>query len=114
MARGLGIVSLLAALAVGGYLFSAQWRSSGPTSPAASTAVEAAEQVAAGVNLQQAATAMEQFRAANGTYAGADLGGSGGVVLLRADASSYCLQAASGAAVLHLAGPGGAPAAGPC
>jgi len=35
-------------------------------------------------------------------------------MLARADASSYCLQAGTGATLQHYAGPGGTPAAGPC
>ena len=77
MIRSFGFVSLLAALAIGGYLVSAQWRSAGPTSPTASTAIAAAGGEVATLNLQQAALALEQFRAESGSYAGAALGGFG-------------------------------------
>jgi hypothetical protein len=36
------------------------------------------------------------------------------MTLVRADASSYCVQTVSGTLVEHLAGPGGVPAAGLC
>jgi hypothetical protein len=110
--RTLGFVSLLAALAIGGYVMSAQLRTSGPTSPAASTAITAAGAEVGALNLQQAALALEQFRAESGSYAGAALGGFA-VILRRADSSAYCVETAR-APVTHLAGPGGTPATGPC
>ena len=110
--RSLGFVSLLAALAIGGYLVSAQWRSAGPTSPTASTAIAAAGAEVGTLNLQQAALALEQFRVESGSYAGAGLGGFG-VILRRADFGAYCVETVR-APVTHLAGPGGTPAAGPC
>ena len=112
MIRSLGFVSLLAALAIGGYLVSAQMRSSGPTSPTASTAIGAAGAEVGTLNLQQAALALEQFRAESGSYLGAALGGFG-VTLRRADPSAYCVETVR-APVTHLAGPGGTPATGPC
>ena len=111
MVRAFTFVSLLASLGVAGYLVKGQLATSGPKSPTASRAIAAGEAAAAAVNLQQAAATLAQFRAANGTYAGADVAG---VTLVRADATSYCLQAISDGAVFHEAGPGGAPAAGHC
>jgi hypothetical protein len=110
--RTISLVSLLTALAVGGYLVSAQWRSAGPTSETASTAAAVAGGEVGTLNLQQAALALEQHRAATGGYAGAELGGFG-VVLRSADSSSYCVATVR-APVFHLAGPGGAPTAGGC
>jgi hypothetical protein len=46
------------------------------------------------------------------TYAGAPV--TAPVTLVRADATSYCIQAGQGTAEVHIAGPGGTPAAGPC
>lgn len=112
MIRSLGFVSLLATLAIGGYLVSAQLRTSGPTSATASTAIAAAGAEVGTVNLQQAALALEQFRAESGSYMGAVLGGFG-VNLRRADSSAYCVETVR-APVTHVAGPGGTPAAGPC
>jgi hypothetical protein len=110
--RTLSLISLLAALAIGGYLLSAQWRSAGPTSEQGSAAAETAGAEVATLNLQQAALALEQERAASGSYAGAQLGGFG-VVIRRADAGSYCVETLR-APISHLAGPGGTPATGPC
>lgn len=103
---------MLIALAVGGYLVSQQLKSTGPSSPTASQAVAEAGSEVATLNLQQAALALEQFRAESGRYAGAALGGFG-VILRRADSGAYCVESVR-APVAHLAGPGGTPAAGPC
>jgi hypothetical protein len=112
MARGISLLSLLAALLVGGWLLTAQ-NGHAPTRTRTAQAVDEAQQAASGLTFQQAATQLEQAHALNGTYAGASLAGFG-VTLVRADASSYCVQTGSGTAVSHLAGPGGAAASGPC
>ena len=112
MTRSLGLVSLLVALAIAGYVVSQQLKSTGPSSPTASKAmVEAGSEVST-LNLQQAALALEQFRTESGSYAGAALGGFA-VELRRADAASYCVQTLR-TPVSHLAGPGGTPASGGC
>ena len=112
MTKLFGLVSLLAALAVGGYLLSAQMRTTGPTSKTGSAAISEAGSEMSTLNLQQAALALEQFRLEGGTYAGAELGGFG-VALRRADATSYCVETLR-APVSHLAGPGATAVSGPC
>jgi hypothetical protein len=111
MFRALAFVSLLAVVAIGGYVYT----QSAPE-PAGSTPGTAVEHAAAGAaadaNLLTARTAVEAFFAAGGTYVGASA--PAGVTLVAADASTYCLQSDSGATARHLAGPGGSPAAGPC
>ena len=107
MVRGLSLLSLLAALLIGGWLLTAQ--QSSPSRATATQAVDQARQTADGIAFQQAQAQLEQFHALNGTYAGASLGGVG-VTLARADSSSYCIQTATA----HLAGPGGAATAGAC
>jgi Tfp pilus assembly protein PilE len=107
MARGIGLLSLVVALAAAAYLMSGQL--SPASQKSANAEITQARQTAAGVKLEQGAFAIEQFHALNGTYAATSLGHLG-VKLVRADASSYCLQAGNE----HLAGPGGSPAAGPC
>lgn len=107
MARGLSLVSLLVALLVGGWQLTAQ--QSSPSRATATQAVDEAQHAANGIAFQQAQAQLEQFHALNASYAGASLGGFG-VTLARADAGSYCIQTATA----HLAGPGGAAAAGPC
>jgi Tfp pilus assembly protein PilE len=112
--RALSLLSLVVSLAIVGVLVNAQVQRSGTTSKdQAIAAAKDAAQAGAALSFQQAATALEQFHAANGTYAGADLGGYG-VALMRADASSYCVQVDAGDRVYHEAGPHGSPAAGTC
>lgn len=108
MARGIAFLSLLVALVTAGFLMNAQLSKS-PTRASAASEIDRAKQTADGVKLMQAAFAIEQFKALNGTYAASSLGHLG-VKLVRADSSSYCAQTATG----HLAGPGGSPAPGPC
>ena len=107
MVRGLSLVSVLLALLVGGWLLTAQ--ESSPSRATATQAIDGAQQAGDGIAFQQAQAELEQFRSLNGTYAGASLAGFG-VTLARADAGSYCIQTATA----HVAGPGGAAAAGPC
>jgi hypothetical protein len=109
MTRTVGLVSLLAALAVCGWLVTAQMRSARVTDAAGITATQVASDTASAASLAQAALALETAKATAATYAGASVSVTG-VSLVRADADAYCLQAAG----LHLAGPGGAPAPGPC
>ena len=114
MSRTVGLLGLLVALALLGALWALNARTTGPTSATATHAETEAEQATAGVNFSQAALQLETLHAENGTYAGATLPASFGVVLVRADASSYCLQSGSGAAVEHEFGPGGSAAPGGC
>jgi hypothetical protein len=115
MSRGaFGLISLLIAVALGGLLWAMNANQNGPTSQTAQRGETQAQQAAAAANFSAAALQLETFRAESGTYVGATLPASFGVTLARADASSYCLQAGTGAATQHLAGPGGRPAAGGC
>jgi hypothetical protein len=112
--RSLSLVSLLVALAIGGYLFTAQMRTAGPTSEAGRQATEQAAAQVAAANFQAAAPILQAHHAQNGTYAGAVVPPNLGVILGRADAASYCLQAGTGATAQHLIGPGGSPQPGAC
>jgi hypothetical protein len=100
------MVSLLVMLVVVGWMLTAQQSGS---SRKETQAVDQAQVTANGVAFEQAQAQLEQQHALSGTYAGTSLGDFG-VTLVRADASSYCIQNATA----HLAGPGGAPAVGPC
>jgi len=113
-ARGLGLFSLLVSLALVGALWAMNARSNGPASQNAKRVETQAGQVSAASNFLGAATQLEVFHADSGTYAGATLPPSFGVQLVRADATSYCLQAGVGTAVQHYVGPGGTAVAGPC
>jgi len=66
------------------------------------------------LNFTGAATELEAYKAEHATYAGAALPPAFGVTVMRADATSYCLQAGVGGGVQHFTGPGGTPATGPC
>jgi hypothetical protein len=112
--KGLSLVSLLAALAIGGYLFMAQAKTAGPTSDLGQKAQADAAAQAGAASFQAAAPVLQAWFAERGTYAGATLPPSYGVVVAQADATSYCLQAGSGEGGQHVRGPGGAPAPGPC
>ena len=105
-----GLPALLIALALGGYLYAKDAKTNGPTSPTVTQAVAQAQSSVAATNFEQADAAMQGFFAQNGTYAGATLPPGTGVVLVRSDGSSYCLQGGSE----HENGPGGRPQPGPC
>jgi hypothetical protein len=115
MSRGaLGLVSLLGALALVAGLLFLNAKQAGPTSAASQHAEQQAQNVAAAASFAQAGIALEAFHAQAGTYAGAQLPASYAVTLVRADATSYCVQAGAGTAMQHLTGPGGQPGPGPC
>ena len=106
--------SLIAALAVAGYLFTAQNSGTRSQRSQAKQAESQASSAAATLNFQQAAAALEQHRAETGSYAGADLAGYGGVFLARADAASYCIQLGVDSHSFHEVGPSGTVASGAC
>jgi len=106
MGRGLSLLLLLVPLVVGGYLLNAQMNGSSGGQQAIQQ-IDAARQAALDARFQQGAVQLEQFRASNGTYAGAT---ADGFAVARADESSYCIETAT----QHLAGPGGSPASGRC
>jgi hypothetical protein len=110
MLRTLGIPALLVAVFVGIYLSAKDMQANGPTSASGQQAITQAQSAVAGANFSQADTAMQAFYAQSGTYAGATLPPGSGVVLVRADATSYCLQAGTE----HEDGPGGQPQSGSC
>ncbi len=110
MTRYVGLPMLLVTLAIGGYLYSKDMKSNGPTSPTVTQMIGQASSAVAATNFEQADAAMQGFFAQSGTYAGATLPPGTGVVLVRADAASYCLQAGAE----HESGPGGAPQPGSC
>jgi hypothetical protein len=115
MIRVLGLPSLLVVLVIGGYLYAKDAKSIGPSSPTVTQAIAQANIAVAATNFQGADTAMQAFFAQNGSYAGATLPPGSGVVLVRTDASSYCLQAtAADGSAQHENGPGGQAQPGAC
>jgi hypothetical protein len=114
MTRALGLPLMLVALLIGGYLFAQQSKASGPSAPAVTQAETQAQTEVAAVNFQAVTTAVNAWYATNGTYAGAALPLGAGAAVVRADATSYCLQTTEASPVMHEAGPNGAVQPGPC
>jgi len=110
MTRSLTLPLLLISLAVGGFLFVRDAQTSGPTSSVAQQAETQAQVDVASTNFDGVLPVLQAWYAENATYAGVTLPPGSGVVLVRADTASYCLQ--SGAE--HLDGPGGVAEPGPC
>ena len=107
---GLSIGLTIAAVAVGG------WRMLVPGADSASSGVSDGVSALVSTTMRAAFTgaqaSLDAQHNATGSYAG-------GVVqppisLVRADASSYCVQIAQGAVLQHLEGPDGAPTPGAC
>ena len=114
MGRTFGFVLVLVSIAIGAYLFAFQTRQTAAPSAQPAKAEQQAVADLGSANFQQAAAQMEAYRAENGSYQGATLPPSFGVMLVRADASSYCLQVGSGTTVQHEVGPNGSPQPGAC
>jgi Tfp pilus assembly protein PilE len=114
MGRAFGLISIVVSLVIVGVMWALTMQHSGPTSATAKRAESEATAAVSAMNFTAAATQLEMYHAENATYAGASVPPSFGVALVRADASSYCLQAGVGGAAQHFTGPGGAAAAGPC
>lgn len=112
--KGLGLVSLLITLAIGGYLYAQQAKSAGPTSEVATRAEAQAGAGVAATNFQAAAPVLQDWLAEHGTYVGVTLPPGYGVTVARADTVSFCLQAGTGVAILHQVGPGGPVQPGAC
>jgi hypothetical protein len=110
MSRVLGIPAVLVVALVGIYPYAQGAEPNGPTSTSGQQAISQARSTVAATNFSQAAAAMQASYMQTGTYAGATLPIGTGVVLARADAYSYCLQAGNE----HEDGPGGQPQPGPC
>jgi hypothetical protein len=88
-----GLISLVATLAIGGVLWSQQAKTVQHEAPSAM--------------LGAATTVLEVNHRTRGTYAGTTFSD---VDVMRADASSYCIEAAG----YFVAGPGGTPSRGRC
>ena len=114
MSRGFGLVAAICSLAIVAVLMALNARQNGPTSQNVQRAEAEATAAVGSLNFTGAASELEVFHAENGTYAGAALPPAFGVTLVRADVSTYCLQAGVGGSTQHFTGPGGSSAAGPC
>jgi hypothetical protein len=107
------IVGILVATVLVLFLAVQQLKKDGPQSQQVSTAIEQGSVNVSSTNLDGAKSMLDLQKSSTGSYAGADLSGAG-VVLVQADETSYCIETSAGTATQHLAGPGGAPAPGPC
>jgi hypothetical protein len=112
MVRSFAVLLVLIPVAIVAYLYSVQMRGTDGSKPVTSRITEA-QTMAMNVTFTQAAQALEQDRAANATYEGADLS-SFGVTLARATPATYCIQAVEGTTTYHENGPGGSPQTGAC
>jgi hypothetical protein len=112
--RGLGLLLALLSLATAGGLLLAQGKSQGPTSAAATQAESQAVATAASAIFSPVDQVLQVDDSQSGTYVGAELPVGSGVTLVRATASSYCLEANLSGTQVHEDGPGGTPAVGPC
>ncbi len=110
MTRSLGLPLLIISLAVGGFLFVKQSQTVGPTSSVATQAETQAAAAASATNFEATQPVLQSWFADHATYAGVTLPPVYGIAVVRADATSYCLQ--SGAE--HELGPSGQPLPGPC
>jgi hypothetical protein len=107
------IVGLLVVVVVILFLGLKELQGSGQSPAQITSEVQQGSAAVAGTNLQSAASILQASFVGNGTYAGAEVS-SAGVTLVRADATSYCVQTTLGAPVEHLTGPNGTPQPGPC
>lgn len=110
MARTLAVPALLVAVFLGIYLSTQAMQSNGPASTSEQQAVTQADSTAAGLDFSQVQPGLQAYFDQNQTYVGATLPAGSGVVLARADATSYCLEGGGE----HEVGPGGTPQPGPC
>jgi hypothetical protein len=100
---------LVLTLAGGGLLLAQQSKTVAPSQEAQQAETQAAAAGSA-TSFAAAAPTLQLWFDDHGTYAGVTLPPAYGVVVAKADASSYCLEASG----LHEVGPGGSPVPGPC
>jgi hypothetical protein len=112
--RVFGLVSMVCSLAIVAVLMAVSMGHNGPTSKSTKRAEAQATSAVGSLNFTGAATELEAYKSEHATYAGAVLPPAFGVTVVRADASTYCLQAGVGGTVQHFIGPGGTPVAGSC
>jgi hypothetical protein len=110
MSRSFGFPVLIVSLAIGGFLFVRQSQTVGPTSSVAQQAETQAAVAASATDFNAALPDLQAWFADHGTYAGVTLPPVYAITVVRADATSFCLQ--SGAE--HQVGPAGPAQPGPC
>jgi len=103
-------VLMMAALAASGWTF---WHKHYQLHKGGTIQLLSGQKLAA-VELESAVNTMTEGKAQTGSYALTDLRGFQNLTVVYATDSAYCLQVGSGLGAMHLAGPAGAPATGPC
>src|SRR5258705_14020213 len=93
MTRTLGLPLMLVTLLIGGYLFTQQSKSNGPSAPAVTQAETQAATDVAAVNFQAVTTALQAGDAPNGAHAGGALPPGPRAPGARARATPDCLPA---------------------
>jgi len=106
------VAAVAAALMVAVVLLGRDTKKEGSRAAEAVTSIpDAAAEQAAVANVQTAIAALATFHSLNETYAGATVTGAR---LVRADATSYCIESTVRGATESSRGPNGAVVAGPC
>jgi hypothetical protein len=110
MLRVLSVPAVLITLFIGAYLSTQEMKSNGPASPSGQQQIAQAQSAGAGADFTQVVPALQAYFDENQTYVGATLPPGSGVLLVSADAMSYCLQSGDE----HEVGPSGTPQPGSC
>jgi len=110
MSRSLGLPVLILSLAIGGFLLVKQSQTVGPASSVAQQAETQAATAASATDFAAALPDLQSWFADHGTYAGVTLPPVYRITVVRADATSFCLQSSAE----HEVGPAGKPQPGPC
>ena len=111
MGRSGGIVTLVIGLVASAALFAMQWSSAGnPTNGKVGRNRDVARANEAALTATQlmADRELQAYQATTGGFAGARIADIAGATVLRADATTYCLQIAANGVVRYESGPGGA------
>jgi hypothetical protein len=112
--RGMGLLLFVISLAIVGGLYAMQSKSQGPTAPQVQHDESQAYATASAQTFAQVDQVLQADYAQDGTYVGAQLPVGSQVTLAQATTTTYCLETTVNGTVVHEAGPGGSPAAGPC
>src|SRR5206468_6294756 len=107
--RGLGLLLAVISLAITGGLMMMQGTNQGPTAPAVTQAESEAVATAASAVFSPVDQMLQVDVSQTGTYLGAELPVGSRVTLVRATATSYCLEAELSGTPVHENGPGRTP-----
>jgi hypothetical protein len=109
----MGLLLFVISLAIVGGLYAMQSKSQGPTAPQVQHDESQAYATASAQTFAQVDQVLQADYAQDGTYVGAQLPVGSQVTLAQATTTTYCLETTVNGTVVHEAGPGGSPAAGP-